>query len=109
MLLHVSNIKTAVEEHLQSENAYTYILLVNDLTVWWWSSYVPTDLPSIKKLYQQTNEQTNVIQEVVSPEVSMLNPAVMNKKQGDQMQFSLEKEDQEKNGFIQTIMSVYGL
>ena len=60
-------------------------------------------------MYQQTNEQTNVIQEVVSPEVSMLNPAVMNKKQGDQMQFSLEKEDQEKNGFIQTIMSVYGL
>ena len=59
-------------------------------------------------MYQQTNEQTNVIQEVVSPEVSMLNPAVLNKKQGDQMQFSLEKEDQEKNGFIQTIMSVYG-
>ena len=47
-------------------------------------------------MYQQTNEQTNVIQEVVSPEVSMLNPAVMNKKQGDQMQFSLEKEDQKK-------------
>ena len=32
-----------------------------------------------------------VIQEVVSPEVSKLNHAVMNKKQGDQMQFSLEK------------------
>ena len=47
-------------------------------------------------MYQQTNEQTNVIQEVVSPEVSMFNPAVMNKKQGDQMQFSLEKEDQKK-------------
>ena len=31
------------------------------------------------------------MQEVVSPEVSKLNHAVMNKKQRDQMQFSLEK------------------
>ena len=30
---------------------------------------------------QQTNEQPKVIQEVVSPEVSNLNYAVMNKKQ----------------------------
>ena len=30
---------------------------------------------------QQTNEQPKVIQEVVSPEVSELNHAVMNKKQ----------------------------
>ena len=44
-------------------------------------------------LSQQTNEQTKVIQEVVSPEVSMLNHTVINKKQGDQMQFSLEKKD----------------
>ena len=42
---------------------------------------------------QQTNGQTRVIQEVVSPEVSKLNHVVMNKKQGDQMLFSLEKED----------------
>ena len=34
----------------------------------------------------QTNDQTKVIQEVASPEVSKLNHAVMNKKQGDQMQ-----------------------
>ena len=40
---------------------------------------------------QQTNEQTKVIQEVVSPEVSKLNPAVMHKTQEDQKQFSLEK------------------
>ena len=40
---------------------------------------------------QQTNEQTKVIQEVVSLEVSKLNHAVMNKKRGDVMQFSLEK------------------
>ena len=32
-----------------------------------------------------------VIEEVISPEVSQLNHTVMNKKQGDQMQFSLEK------------------
>ena len=36
---------------------------------------------------QQTNEQIKVIQEVVSPEVSKMNPAVINKKQGHQMQF----------------------
>ena len=29
---------------------------------------------------QQTNEETNVIQDVVSPEVSKLNHTVMNKK-----------------------------
>ena len=34
-----------------------------------------------------------VIEEVVLPEVSKLNHVVMNKKQGDQMQFPLEKED----------------
>ena len=34
-----------------------------------------------------------VIQEVVSPEVSKLNRVVMNKNQGDQTKFSLEKED----------------
>ena len=47
--------------------------------IWWWSSYVPIDLPSTN------NEQTKVIQEVVSSEESKLNHAVMNKKQGDQM------------------------
>ena len=40
--------------------------------------------------HQQTKEQAKLIQEVVPPEVSKLNHAVlMNKKQGDQMQFSL--------------------
>ena len=43
------------------------------------------------KQSQQTNKQMKVIQEVVSPEVSKLSHAVLNKKQGDQMQFSLEK------------------
>ena len=38
---------------------------------------------------QQTNEQTKVIQEVVLTEVSKLNHALMKKKQGDEMQFSL--------------------
>ena len=50
-----------------------------------------------------------VTQEVVSPEVSKLNHAVMNKKQGDQMQFSVKKEDWKKNGFIQPIIPVYEL
>ena len=40
---------------------------------------------------QQTIEQTKFIQEVVSPEVSKLNYTVMNKKQGDEVQFSPEK------------------
>ena len=45
-------------------------------------------MPTINKQTSssQTNEKTKVIQEVASPEVSKLNPAVMNKKQGDQMQ-----------------------
>ena len=53
--------------------------------IWWWSSYVPIDLPSTNKLVSTNNEQTKVIQEVVSSEESKLNHAVMNKKQGDQM------------------------
>ena len=36
-------------------------------------------------------EQTKVVQEIVSPEVSELNHFVMNKKQGEQRQFSPEK------------------
>ena len=50
--------------------------------------YVPTIIN--KQTSQQTNEQTKVIQEVVSPEVPKLNHAVMNKKR-DQMHFSLER------------------
>ena len=51
-----------------------------------------------------------VIEEVVLPEISKLNHVVMNKKQGDQMLFPLEKEDEKKeNGFIQPIIPVYGL
>ena len=48
-------------------------------------------LPSTNKLFQQGSQQTRVIQEVVSPEVSELNHAGINKKPGDQMQFSPEK------------------
>ena len=40
----------------------------------------------------------------------MLNHAVMNKKQGDQMQFPLEEEDwKNEYEFIQPIIPVYGL
>ena len=39
---------------------------------------------------QSLNEQTKIVQEVVSPEIPKLNYAVRNKKR-DQMQFSLEK------------------
>ena len=58
-------------------------------------AYVPTDLTSTNKLVS-TNQRASkrnsrIIQKVVSPEVSKLNHAVMNKKEGDQMQFSLEK------------------
>ena len=71
------DIKTVVQEHLSSENVTRYLL----------TCYQQSHES------QQTNEQTKVIQEVVSPEVSKLKQAVMNKKQGDHMQFSLEKED----------------
>ena len=42
------------------------------------------------------------MQEVVSPEVSKLNHAVMNKKQGDQMQFSLERRLEKRNWIYPT-------
>ena len=74
------------------ENVYTYILLVDDQVAIYLLTYHQQTNWS-----QQTNEQTKDIQEVVSPEVSKLNDAVMNKKQGDQMQFSLkERQDRKK-------------
>ena len=75
-----SNIEAVVEEHLSSENVciYTCILLTMIMMKW-----LRTYWPTINKQSQQTNEQTKIIQEVVSPEVSKLNHAVMNKKQGD--------------------------
>ena len=62
-----SNIKTAVEEHVSSENIST------SYTFWWsmiidHNEYVPT---VIKETWsRQTNKQAKVIQEVVSAEVS---------------------------------------
>ena len=41
---------------------------------------------------QKTLEQIEVIQYVVSPEVSKLIQSVMNKNPGDQIQFSAEKK-----------------
>ena len=46
----------------------------------------------VKEDVPQTTEQTKVIQEVVRLDVSKLDHAVMNKKQGNQMHFSLEKK-----------------
>ena len=61
-----------------------YILLVD------YHDEVARYVPNISK--QTTlNKQTKVIQEVVSPKVSRLNHSVMNKKQGDEIQFNLEK------------------
>ena len=47
---------------------------------------------STNKLVSKNQRATKVIQEVVSLEVPKLNHAAMNKKQRDQMQFSLKKD-----------------
>ena len=47
-----------------------------------------------------TVKQIEVIQEVVSPEVSKLNDRKMNKKRGDQIQFSPEKKTLKKRKWI---------
>ena len=68
---------------MSSENVPTF-WLVNDydeVAMYHQHTYWP----------QQTIKQAKVIQEVLSPEVSKVNNVVMNKKQGDQMQFSPEK------------------
>ena len=51
---------------------------------------------------QQTNEQRRVIEEVVSPEVSKLNHALIKKKQRDEMQLSLEKRLEKRKLFLPT-------
>ena len=56
---------------------------------------------------QQTNEQIKFIQEVVSPEVSKMNHTVINKKQGHQMQFFVEKRLKKGNGFITIFLSAH--
>ena len=63
--------------------------------------------PTITK--QTSLNKAKVIQEVVSSEASKLNHAVMNNKQGDQMQFSLKKDYKKENEFIQPIIPVDGL
>ena len=71
-------------------------------------------MPTINKqttsLTQQTNEQTKVIQEAVSPEVSKLNHAAMNKKtRRSNAVFSRKKTRKKENGFIPPIIPVDGL
>ena len=63
----------------------TYILLwITDH-----DEYVPTIIN--KQTSQQANEQTKVIQEVVSPELPKLNHAVMNKKRDQNAVFLIKK------------------
>ena len=74
------------------------------------ANYVPADLPSTNKLVSTNQWANGSYLRRVSAEVSKLDHALMNQKQGDHMQFSLEKEDWKKeNGFIQPIIPVYGL
>ena len=58
-------------------------------------------------------KQIEVIQEVISPELSNLNDQIMNKKRGDQIQFSPEKIPSKKeNGpiiFSHPAISLYRL
>ena len=49
------------------------------------------------------DEQTKVNQEAVSSEVSKFNHAVINKKQGDQMQFSIKKKMGSSNPLCQSV------
>ena len=74
-----SSIKTVVEEHLSPENLLIYLYSAGR----WSDDEVALYLLNYhQETYQsqQTKELTKVIQEVVSPEVSKLNHAVMNKK-----------------------------
>ena len=68
--------------------SYSYLLSTGRWSRHDWCSY---NYYQQTNYSQQINEQTKVILELVLTEVSKLNHAVMNKKQGDQMQFSLEK------------------
>ena len=71
-----TNIYTAVEKHVSSKKIYILILLATVSST----------------CFQQIVKQIEVIQKVVLPEVSKLNKSVMNKNQGDQIQFSPEKK-----------------
>ena len=60
--------------------------------------------------HRQTNEQSKVIQEVVSTETSKSIYAVMNKKQGDQMQITPEKRlDRMKKMNSSHLLSIHHL
>ena len=53
-----SNITTVVEEYLSSENVYIYLAKFSWSMIWWWSSYVLSDLLSTNKLVS-TNQWAN--------------------------------------------------
>ena len=71
----------------------TYILLAYDYEV---PSYITS------RSSQEPAQQTKILQEAISPEVSKLNHSVMSKKHRDQIQFSPEKKRLQKKeiGFI---------
>ena len=88
LVLHVKQYKTFVEEHVSSEN-------VANIPTVHWSMVMMKQLAMYHQQtnqFQQTNEQTQVIQEVVSLEVSKLNHTVINKKR-DQMQLCFSEND----------------
>ena len=60
-----------------------------------------------KNSFKQSNKQTKGVQEVISAEVSKLNHAVMNKKQGDQMRFSLEERLEQRKWVHHIVSPIY--
>ena len=69
------------EEHVSSKNIATFCMVVNDEVASSVASYKYTSLSSLNKpisTNRQTVDQTEVIQEAVSPEVIKLNQSVCN-------------------------------
>ena len=68
----------------------------------WWSSFVP----STDKLVSTNHLANLIVQEVVAPELSKLNHAVMSKNKEIKCSF-LQKKQLEKIGWIHILLSTY--
>ena len=67
----------------------------------WWSSFVP----STNKLVSTNHLANLIVQEVVAPELSKLNHAVMSKNKEIKCSF-LQKKQLEKIGWIHTLVNL---
>ena len=93
LMLHVKLIKRLFQEHASSE--IVYIHSSSQLTCSWWSNYIPSITKPVSKKHQ-VNVSYSRSSFTRSILVESLGNKQINKRQGDQIQFSSKKDCRKK-------------